>query len=99
MAGDAVQTVQLEVLVKVRLLYKTTLLPRPHARQDGHLHVIPNQCQNALGVSVREAQAGTNPLGKLDTLLNVAMEAYPVGPAEGQRLADVVQQHTPGESW
>ena len=98
MAGLAIDLVQGEVLVKARHADKLLQRGFLHARRVGETHVVGDQRENLLAIVFRETQPAENFLPHLHSDIDVPIEADAVrGDAKSRRLANIVQQGSPGQ--
>ncbi len=98
MAAEAIDAVQLQVLVELRQAHEALQRRLLHSLDIGKAHVIRDQRRDLLGIFVGEMQAPANLLRHAHPDLDVAVEANAVGrDAKGRRLADIVQQRAPGQ--
>ncbi len=97
-AGKAVHAMQQEMLVESIQAEEAFEGGGAHLLDIGKAHVIGDQRKDLLGIAVGHAKAAADFFGHANADLDMAIEADAVGrAAEGGRLADVVQQRSPGE--
>src|SRR5580704_2491216 len=97
-AGLAIEAVQFEMLGEVRHADKSLEGGFTHALGVGEAHVVIDQGENLLGVVVGETQTTEDFAGHFDANVNMSVEADAIGSdAKSRRLANIVQQRTPGE--
>ena len=100
-AGLAIEAVKFEVLLEPGEADKAFEGGLAHLGDVFELHVIGDEGLDLFGVVVGEAQTAAEVIGHADADVDMAVEANAVasfgGRAKGGGLADIVQQHTPGE--
>lgn len=94
---------QREVLVELRQTEEALERGAAHVADVAESHVVLDQGEDLRGLFVREAQPVEDGSGDLFSSFNVAVEADAVaglcgiGRRKRRGLADIVQQHAPGE--
>ena len=99
MAGETIHAMQLQMLVKSRQAQKPLERGLLHAMHIGETHVIVDQRENLFSLVVRESQTPQNFGSHLHANINVSVEADAIGgDTKSWRLADIMQQRSPGQS-
>ncbi len=99
-AGLAIEAMQFEVLVELGQADKALESGFFHFAHLAKAHVVRDQREDLRGITIREAQAVEDGPGHFFSNPDVIVKTNAVRRnAKGGRLADVVQQSSPGKSW
>ena len=93
-AGQAIDAVQFVVFVKALLPQKPLQLGLAHLLDINETKMLSNQFHNRAKLLIRHAETSAHPCSQIGPDLGMAVKADPITNRIGQRLADVVEEHS-----